>query len=77
MTQSMMDDGSPSILGGNGTCGGLVSPVKSNRVMTEGCPKGTPGAAYNGMIHPLLNMRLTGILWYQVKYISTNMCLFL
>ena len=27
--------------------------------------EGPHGAVYNGMIHPLLNMRLSGFLWYQ------------
>ena len=30
-------------------------------------PPSAPGGAYNGMIKPLLNMTITGAIWYQVR----------
>lgn len=69
MTSSMLRDGTPSELGGNGTCGGTRNPPTGPAPpRNTTCPQGglaKGGENYQGMISPLLPMRLAAILWYQ------------
>lgn len=69
MTAPMMLDGTPQQLGGNGTCGGTRAPPPGPAPpRTTKCPAGgleNAGGMFLGMIHPLLPMRLSGIMWYQ------------
>ena len=44
----------------NLVCGPLVTPFGSDQA-----PRNWPSVEYNAMIHPLLRMRLTAVLWYQ------------
>lgn len=69
-------DGTPASLGGNGSCGGTVMRRKSDVIVDPAPPPGnascnpnTPGVStlYHGMIAPLLPMRLSAVLWYQVR----------
>jgi hypothetical protein len=80
MTPPMMADGTPPSLGGNGTCGGTgagaaaaaaaaVAPPASAASAPHGSSParaGADGGIFNGMIAPLLPMRLRGVWWYQV-----------
>ena len=63
-------DGTPSVYGGNGTCGGTVPPPNASHRPANGngtCNPHSRGASslYNGMIAPFLPMRISAILWYQ------------
>ena len=44
----------------NLVCGPLVTPFGS-----DNAPRNWPSVEYNAMIHPLLPMRFTAVLWYQ------------
>jgi sialate O-acetylesterase len=86
MTEAMVRDGTPALLGGNGTCGGTAAPgagtalgaamaaeaVAAEAAVAAGAgagagagARGQHGSMFNGMVAPLLPMRLTGIWWYQ------------
>jgi len=61
-----LDDGTPSVYGGNGSCGGtVVPPQRSANYTNPKCNSGKSGDYFYGMISPLTPMRLTGVLWYQ------------
>jgi len=75
MTSAMVQDGTPTVLGGNGTCGGTVLPGAAAAAGAAGAGAASvstsattsaSGGMFYGMIAPLLPMRLTGIFWYQV-----------
>ena len=83
MAASAILDGTPASLGGNGTCGGTVMR-KSDRIIASppgnaSCNPNTPGVStlYHGMIAPLLPMRFSAVLWYQVRTESLYSCLLL
>jgi len=62
MLPDMLADGTPPELGGNGTCGGTRPGSHSSRSISAHAKGDT---MFDGMIAPLLPMRLTGIWWYQ------------
>jgi hypothetical protein len=70
MPKEAMLDGTPAAFGGNGSCGGAISPparaAASPRNST--CPGEDlelSGPYFRGMIAPLTPMRLTAVWWYQ------------
>jgi sialate O-acetylesterase len=68
MPAEAMLDGTPSYFGGNGSCGGTITPPHAPSPRSTSCPKGglaKSGSYYKGMIAPLTQMRLTGVWWYQ------------
>ena len=65
MPKMMLLDGQSLALGGNGTCGGTV-PAHLGPAAAKPCTDASKsGGMFNGMIAPLLPMRLAAILWYQ------------
>lgn len=66
MLPEMIADGTPDELGGSGTCGGIRPPVSNaEHSRATSIESEAHGGMFNGMIAPLLPMRLTGIWWYQ------------
>ena len=49
----------------SGSASSAVSGGASSEVGLEELPATGPSTLWNGMIHPLLNMRFAGIAWYQ------------
>eukprot|EP00041_Stephanoeca_diplocostata_P023658 m.586485 g.586485 ORF g.586485 m.586485 type:complete len:155 (-) comp22344_c1_seq3:244-708(-) len=69
MPPTAITDGLSPVLGGNGTCGGILrkndATLHDHKEPTTACSSQGSGKMFYGMISPLTTMELRGVLWYQ------------